>query len=69
MYWNYVDILERPIRTYRVKYGGVDSLREVNKEQFHELLLSSVNAETDELRHKAKSQVKKPFDISNEKSN
>ena len=36
-----------------MKSGGVHKLVEVNKEEFHQMLLDSVHAETSNLKHKA----------------
>lgn len=35
------------------KSSGDDKLIEVNKEEFHQMLLDNVNAETSNLKHKA----------------
>ena len=48
-------ILERPIRTCRVKSGGINKLCEVDKNEFHQMLLSNVHAETSHLKQRGES--------------
>ncbi len=51
MNWlNVLDIIERPIRTCTIKSDGINQLREVDKEDLHEMLLTSIQDNSDDIR-------------------
>ncbi len=43
-------ILERPIRTCRIQSDGINKLQEVDKENFREMLLRSIQDNSDDIR-------------------